>query len=188
MNKYKIAFLAGILSVFAVAGVALANPSFFNGTVQTATATTTYAVIGSGLGTTTLIYNTYSNNSNATGTPTGSKPGLKADSIAFLVRDIASSSSAVLHITFEYSQNGTDWYQNYIPLSGFTTATSTNALGVPYNFTMTYASSTLAGAVNSVDTAILQIPVPTQDVRAVLTSTGATSSVWAQFVPTEQAQ
>lgn len=171
-NKFKIAISVGILSLlsaFLIVRISHANPAAFSTGVQTAAATTSPAYMGIGTGTSTLTYN-----SSISGNP------LKPDSSALLIQFAASSTSAVLNISIQYSQDGIDWYNDNISNNVATTTIPIN-LSVASSYTWKAAGTATTGV-------IINVPTPTRYVRAVSSLTGAAGAVWEQFVPNKQIQ
>lgn len=188
MNRTKlIVIAAAILALFGGASLVLANPTFIGPTVQTANATTTPAYMTPGTATTTLVYNSRNDTTNPVTGPTKSN-SVKADSVTFLIALTGSSTLSTAKVTFEYSNDGIDWYQNYLPLFGFSTSTVSTVFQNPIAFTFPFASTTVGGAAGAatIDRIAVTVPVPVNDVRAVVTLTGANAAVFAQFVPIKQ--
>jgi hypothetical protein len=187
-TKLNIAFATtmAVGLVLALGATAFAS-SFFSGTVQTATATSTVAYMTPGTATSTLTYNTYTNTNVATATPSTTNYSA-ATSVTFLGQFTGSSTSAVIHITPEYSQDGLDWYQGYGLLDGFATTTNrTMAYAYVDSISVPYASTTVdQTSSSSIDRFAVNIPVPTKDVRLVVTLTGANGAFWGQVIPTKQ--
>lgn len=179
INKHKVGFsvLASVLAIFAVifftsTGTAHANPSSVSATVQTATATTSPAYMTPGTATSTLTFDAYANTGYG---------GLNtiADKAALLMQFTGSSTSAVLGIKYEYSQDGIDWYTNFmLGPAGLSTTTAVTNLATPTSITWTYSAAT--------PKAIITVPTPTRYVRAVFSITGANGSIWAQVAPVKE--
>lgn len=188
MNHFKTKMVAiGIaaLALFGVAGIAY-GASYFSATVQTSAATSTPAYMTPGNATSTLTYNTLTNTSVATATPSGSQAATKAEFVYLAGQLTGSSTSAVIHITPEYSVDGIDWYQGYGLVVNISTTTPnpTYAYGTVDSINLPYASTTVGGlSASSVDRFLVKIPVPTKDVRLVVTLTGANAAFWGQIVP-----
>lgn len=193
INKFKVGVVSAIalagIALFALAGTASAA-YYFSGTVQTATATSTPAYMTPGTATSTLVYNTYTNTNVATATPSGSNAPSTATSVTLLGQLTGSSTSAVIKITPEYSFDGIDWYQGYGLLGLYATSTPNPTLSYSNvdSLTIPFASTTVGGAsgTQSIDHFAITIPVPTKDVRFVVTLTGANAAFWGQVVPTKQ--
>jgi hypothetical protein len=182
-RKLKIAAVtAAILAGISLGSVAFAA-SYFSGTVQTATATSTPAYMTPGTATTTLVFNTLTSTSVATATPSNSSNTPKADFVDLLVQLQGSSTAADLHIGYEYSQDGLDWYQDFLPQGGYSTTTQTQTPALD-SISVLAASTTYDGTgKTNFDNFVVSVPVPTKDVRIVLTLTGANAAVWAQVIP-----
>lgn len=162
LQKILITIGASLVVLFG-ATAAHANALIFPKTVQTATATSTTSFLTPGAGTTTLTYDSYQNG-----------PNRKADSATLLVQLQASSTSSVLGIKIQYSQDGIDWYGDNLQV-----ATSSTNIATDNSYSWTAASTA------SLNKAIV-FPVPTRFSRAVFTDTGANASIWAQVVPAVQ--
>jgi len=184
MKKY-ILIVIGLLFVtsYLVVDNAKANPSRIStpSSCASATATTTLSYVRAGTATTTLTCDT---SKNGVGVDTFEKAYLA-------LQHTATSTSSILDIRFEYSQDGVDWYaSNIFDQTGLSTTTA----GIIYDVGTTYhrlnfASSTnaCADAVianNNLNCHMIPVPVPTRYVRAVFTAPAgaANSGVWAQFI------
>lgn len=175
------ALLAATL-LFMFASPIHANPGGFPPGAKSAVATSSVNFLTPGTGTTTTTYDSY--NINGTNQPT---TGLTSDtdSATLLVQFVGSSTSAVLGISYEYSQDGVDWYKDSTTLSTTTVAAN---ITTPNSLSWTYAGLTLGGAggTSATTTRILSVGTPTRYVRAVFTMTGANGAIWDQFVPKKQ--
>lgn len=179
VNIKKIAAYVGVtaFAIMAVLGigaittkVANANPSFTAPTAQTAAATSTLAYMTPGTATTTLVYDAYASSTASGGL------ALKADNVALGIQFTASSSSSVLATAIEYSEDGIDWYRDFVFGTVGTATTSTVvALTSPVSLTMSGTSKSL-----------VLIPTPTRYTRFTFSLTGANGGVWAQAIPTKQ--
>lgn len=188
MTRNKIiAFIAGALALFGGAGIAFANPFYFGPTVQTSVATSTPVYMTPGNATTTLVYNSSTDSTNPTAVSTKTN-AVKADSVTFLFALTGSSTVSVANVTFEFSNDGIDWYQNELPIFGYSTTSQTFVPTTPLSMNLQFASTTVGGAAgtSAVDRIAVTVPVPTKDVRAVVTLKGANAAVWQQFVPIKQ--
>jgi len=169
-----------VTALFAFSMRASANPSFFIAGPAVQTATSTQTTIGPGFATTTLVCDLQSSTC-------GTSSAVVADSVTLLYQLTASSSATVANIAIERSQDGIDWYQSNV----IDTATTTLPVVIttPITYTFPFATTTVGGAspvgVTRVNK-VLNVPVLTRYTRAVFTTTGATSSVWAQWVPKRQ--
>lgn len=179
MKKYLYSILGLVLAgSLGFAIVAKANPSYFSPTIVSAIATSTVSFLTPGTGTTTLQYDTYN---------TGNT--YKTNTAALLTQFTGSSTSAILGISFEYSQDGIDWYKNYvIDPNGQSTTTPSITFGPPSSISWKYAtvvigSSTVATATS---TAVITVPTPTRFVRAVYSMTGANGAIWDEWVPNKE--
>lgn len=174
------------VTAFSLFYVAKANPSFFN-RFQTATATTTMAVLVPGISTTTLVADL--GNSAAQG----------ADSGVLALQFLGSSTASTLRVAFEYAQ-GTDcvtfptqcdWYADRtLPI-----ASSTGVSLTPSQlYTLDFASSTVGGiAMTPANggrlTRIFPFATPTRYVRAVISMpvNSLNGMIWAEFIVKRQA-
>jgi hypothetical protein len=147
-----------------------------------------------GTATTTLVQPAYQN---------GNSSGL--NSATLLVQYTGSSTLSVLNIAFEYASassgvncqinpNACDWYKDTLFGAGSPISTSTSAnpigLNTPNSYTLTFSSSTLAGAagISSRTTRILNVQTPAQYVRAVITMPVGSfpGALWAEWLPVKQ--
>lgn len=159
-----------------------ANPGGFPPGAKTANATTTVAYVGIGLATSTVTYDAY--NISGTNEPTTGVVS-DTDSASLLVQFAGSSTSAVLNISYEFSQDGIDWYRDSTSISTSTIPENVNlANSLSWTFTGT-PSGGIAGTV-ATTSRIFTVLTPTRYVRAVFSLTGAAGAVWAQFVPKKQ--
>lgn len=144
--------------------VALANPSQPGVFVQTATATSSFAYLTLNA-TSTLTY-------DASASIAGGQ-SLLANRAAFLLQSTASSTASVLTVSFQYSRDGSDWYDDSANI-----ATTSAAVSVLPGRTY------VVGAVGTTRAnRIIMIDTPTRYVRAQIVSTTATSSIYAEIVP-----
>ena len=190
-KNYKALFLTAIAGILVLGGLGFAGIAaasvYFSGGVTTSAATTTPAYMTPGTGTTTPVYNTYANSNNPTANVTGTIPASAATFVTLLGAFTGSSTVSTLKITPEYSQDGIDWYQGYgitVPIST-TTPNPTYAYSYVDSVTLPFASTTSNGAAGVQPTMrfALKFPVPTKDVRFVVTLTGANGAFWGQVVP-----
>ncbi len=157
-----------IIGVFALAilsgyKIVSANSSYFvPSTYLTTTATTTRTQLFPGTATTTFAYDTYSGGI--------AQP---ADTATLLLQQTASSAPALLSVTFEYSQDGVDWYGDSLDI-----ATTSIFVSMAQNTTYQWQSSSTA-----VQKKAITVKTPTRYVRALFSASNATTSVWAQIVP-----
>lgn len=170
------------------AATAYANPFYAGPAASSATATSTQAFLTVGVATSTTIYDSYeqygTNQQNA-GNIT------LPDSVAVLVNGVASSTSSVINVACEYSNNyngvtgNGDWYQNEIYPA---TSTGPLTVAVPLSFSFQYAASTLGGIAlpGTRFQKVVECPMPTRFVRAIVSVTGANASVFVGFVPKKQ--
>jgi len=178
--------LMGMLSFI---GSAHANPYFVGSKAATATASSTQASIPVGLGTTTVVYDSY----EAFGTNETNQGNLTIpNAVALALNGRASSTATVVNIACEYSDNwnGTngDWYQNDLAV-----ATSTPLdVSVPLTISFKVSTSTLGGVTIPTSGSFINFqkmvtcPIQTRFVRAVITTTGANAMLYAQWLPEKQ--
>jgi hypothetical protein len=184
--RYFGPIIVALTFVFGVAGIALANPSFFaNGTSTNNAASTTPAFMGAGTGTsTTPVFDAYAQARSGVTT--------KADSASLLTQFCASSTATVLNTGVEYSQDGIDWYQNYVldPSQLAATTSPTYTLVTPFSYSKKFASTSLNGAIQSPANSCVNlaevIPTPFRFTRVVNSMTGGNGSVWSQLVPVKE--
>lgn len=177
--------LAGAIALLGFAATAHANPSYFAAATSTAAATTSPTYLTAGASTTTTpVYDAYAQTTNGGVTA-------KADYAGLLLQFTASSTNSVLNANVEYSQDGIDWYRNFV-LDPMQTGTTTSpwALLSPFSLSWKFASSSVGGiAVASTtnrSTAAVLIPTPFRYARVVLSLTGGNGAVWAQLVPIKE--
>lgn len=132
--------------------------------VNTAAATTTVAYITPGTATTTLTYDSLF---------------AASDQAVLLTQFAASSTSSVLNITMQYSQDGIDWYGDNLLVS--TNSTSTPAKSIQIGNTYTWTA-----AVTATTSKAIFIPTPTRYTRVQYSMTGAAGAVWGSMVAKKQ--
>lgn len=187
MKKTLISIIAAFMAIFGAAGTAFANPSGFATATSTAAATTTLKYMTPGTATTTTpVYDAYAQTTNGGFTT-------KADYAALLLQFTASSTNSTLNAAVEYSQDGIDWYRNFLidpNQIGTTTVNATFALLNPFSFSWKFASSTTIKGVGYTNadqsTAALLIPTPLRYTRVVFAETGANGAVWASLIPIKE--
>lgn len=163
--------LALVFGMFVAVGLLLyafgahANPSDFT-TVKSAASTTTVTYIVSGGNATTTPYDAL-NGDNA------------ADSAVLLTQFAASSTSSVLGIKIQYSQDGIDWYDDNLLESTNSTTSPTYSMQIPNTYSWTAVGTATSSKA-------IAVPTPTRYVRAVYTMTGAAGAVWNQMVVKKQ--
>src|SRR5215204_1234627 len=186
MRKTIPTALFAAIALFGVAGTASANSSYFAIGTSTSAATSSPAYMTPGTGTsTTPVFDAYAQTSSGGVTS-------KADVMGLLVQLTASSSATVLNASVEYSQDGIDWYRNFVvdPNQTGTSTAPIFSVGNPYSFRWQFASSTVGGgavaSTSNKSTAALLIPTPFRYTRVVFSLTGAAGAVWAQLVPIKE--
>jgi hypothetical protein len=166
-------------------GMAHANPSSFaNGVTTGNAASTSPAYMTPGAGTsTTPVFDAYAQTMSGGATS-------KVDQAALLVQFTASSTTSVLNIAVEYSQDAIDWYRNYIIDPTQVGTTTALGIGTPFSTTWKFASSSVGGAVvpanSNRSTATILVPTPLRYTRIVASMTGANGAVWMQLVPIKE--
>src|SRR5215207_850826 len=186
MKRYLSTAVLSVIALFAVAGTAQANPSYFGVGTTTSAATSSPAFMTPGTGTsTTPVFDSYAQTLNGGVTS-------KADVVGLLVQLTGSSTATILNATVEYSQDGIDWYRNFVidpNQTGTSTAPVFN-IANPFSFSFKFASSTVGGgavaSTSNRSTAALLIPTPFRYTRVVFSLTGAAGAVWAQLVPIKE--
>jgi hypothetical protein len=186
MRKTLSTALSGVIALFGFTGLALANPSSFATAISTSAATSSPSYMTPGRATTTTpVYDAYSQTANGGFTS-------KADYAGLLVQFSASSTASILGITAEYSQDGIDWYQDFVvdPNQIATSTGPTFSLVNPFAFSWKFASSTLGGispsSTSNRATAALLVPTPFRYTRLVFSMTGGNGAVWASLLPIKQ--
>lgn len=164
MKKYLIAIaILGFISGFTY--TVKANPVFLPPTTQTATATSTQVQVHPTVAAATLLYDAYQ-----VGNPTA------AEGAALLIQATASSAPSTINITFQYSQDGVDYYGD-----GYKFGTTTNPINVSTVKSIFWNPGTTATSSRIVD-----FYTPTRYTKVSVTGTVATTSVWMQIVPQKQ--
>lgn len=167
LKSKAFAVLALVLATYLMLGMftlqtRAAAPDF--NVVSTAAATTTVAYITPGTATTTLTYDSLFTAS---------------DQAVLFTQFAASSTSSVLNITAQYSQDGIDWYGDNLLVS--TNSTSTPAKSIQIGNTYTW----LAAGTATTSKAVF-IPTPTRYTRVQYSMTGANGAVWGSMVAKKQ--
>jgi hypothetical protein len=186
-NHKRIALIVTVIAGLSLAaGTALANPSYFaRGVTTNSAASTTPAYLTPGTATsTTPTFDAYAQTNNGGAT-------FKADSAGIVQQFCASSTATVLNTSVEYSQDGIDWYRNFVFDPSQTGTTSVNRnLVTPYSISQTFASSSLQGtpiaANNKCTYSAFTIPTPFRYTRVVSSMTGGNGSIWNQLVPLKE--
>lgn len=180
--KYFLVIISAIV-IFGFSAFAYANPLYEGSSARSAAATTTVSYLLPGVATSTSpLYDSYEQ--SGTNEKNGGNFTIP-DSVAILLQGVASSSSSVMNIACEFSDDNVDWYQNEIYPA---TTTSPQNVSAPATFTFTYASTTIGGVVRATNifSKLVECPVPLRYVRAVITDTGAGFSIWSSIVPLKQ--
>lgn len=188
MNKLtKIALAIVAIAGLSIGTIAYANPSAFGGKVRTGnTASSTPAFVVAGVSTsTTPTYNAYSQ------TVSGGKT-TKADRATLAVQFAASSTATTLNLAIEYSNDGIDWYRNFVlDTNQMGTTTTPFNLLTSNSITWKFASSTVGGAAltnanSATGTAYMIIPTPAQYTRVVGSMTGGNGALWMEITPIKE--
>lgn len=171
-NAWEIGAIVSLLLAIAViflipVGLAHANPLRFPATAQSAAATTTVTYLTSSTATTTLFtYDTYANGGGTQAT----------DKAVLNVQLAASSTSSVLDVTVEHSQDDIDWYQDELSVPS---SAGLQTITVPNSFVWTAAGTATSSK------AVL-VPTPERYLRVKASISGASGAVWAQLVGQKQ--
>lgn len=176
-QKYISAMLGICLMAVAVlVGVvrtAYASPQYVAPTVQTNAATSSpqLLIVGTA-GTSTLQYDSY--------TPLSTTANYIASKVALALQLQGSSTATVFTLNTEYSNDGIDWYRNFV-------TGSTTSFASANSITWTNASTTLGGLTQPfLNKQMLLLTAPTRFVREVVSVTGANGSVWMQMIPVKE--
>lgn len=164
-----IGFIALSVLFFGVGHEAKAQPSSLALQTQAA-ATSTFAFMAVGLGTTT-----YQFDSNGAFSATKIPNMQPIDRTSLYIQFAASSSASTLVVTPQWSNNNIDWYGFNTGLSGSPTATGVISLAstsVTYQYT--------PGAAGTTTTVILLPDVPAQHERVVYSEIGANGSIYSE--------
>lgn len=165
--------MAGILGACIVIAAALslfvfrvhANPSDLNQSNALATTTLSFLTAGS-----TIVTETYDSYGGGVGEPNAS------ESAVLLTNFTASSTSSVLAIKLQYSQNNIDWFDdNLLQTSLNSTTSPLYNLGTNNSYTWTALGTTVASKA-------ITVPTPVRYVRAVYTVTGANAAVYKVII------
>lgn len=174
--------LAVAAFILLTGSVAHANQSFFASGVTThGAASTSPAYMTPGTGTsTTPVYDAYAQTCGGGRTS-------KADQAGLLVQFNGSSTSAVLSLAVEYSQDGVDWYRNFVIDPAQAGTTTPLSVVSPFAISWKYAAAVLGGAgVSGTSTAAFAVPTPFRYTRVVASITGANGAAWMQLVPVKE--
>lgn len=161
MKKYIIAAI--VLFGVGIAFTAEANPITFPVAQSSASATSSVVYMTPGLATTTLTFDSYASSIN-----------YGQNDVTLLVQETASSTSSVLNVAIEYSQDGIDWYGDAV--NRYSTTTPAYSLNTVNSFTWTAAGTTRTGRA-------IRLESPVRYIRATFSNTGAGLGLWASFQP-----
>lgn len=177
--------------LFVNASFARANPSLFvsntsnSVTANAVNATTTVAYMSAGRGTTTIALNG------------GIGSGAALDSAKLILYRNANGTGAATNIAFEFSPSCyatyPEWFADKTNFGGGTTTQQLLGFTGGNQIVWQYSTTTIGGVLetggtNSVDKITLDVPTPTNCVRAVLTVPvgAASSSIWGEIVGKKQ--
>lgn len=168
--------MKSILTGIALATLALISAPFahastlqFTPQVQSAVATTTLTFIASGGSATTTALDAFAQGQ------------IRAiDQGVLLWQNTASSTSTVVGVTTQYSQDGIDWYSDDLSLPTLATTSQPFSINTPVSFTLKAAGTAVALHATLVR-------FPTRFIREVFSVTGAADAIWWQFIPLRQA-
>lgn len=181
LSKIKIVVAIAVMATtFFVATPKASAALYFGTATSTSAATSTINFMTPGTGTTTLTFDAFA----GYGVNTQYSPAYAVALIDFT----GSSTSSILGIAAEYSQNGTDWYRNtLIEPSQIGTTTQAINLNTTNTYNLKYAVESLGGnaATTTYDARIISLPIFTRYLRLVNTITGANGSLYETFVPTK---
>lgn len=194
-KQFEIGAALALFCALALAAIVLtqgaptveANPTGFScpayGPGGTASTSVTYMTPG--LATTTLVFDTYC--ISGTNQPnTGNLFGVAY--LALLTQLTASTTGTVLNKSVEYSQDGTDWYQDNLNLN-FATTSPVAQLATPQSSQWQFASSTVGGTPNRGNLVgkVERIYAPTRFVRVIYSlGAGSNGAVWGEILPTKE--
>lgn len=131
---------------------------------STAAATTTASFITAGVSTTTLTYDSLFTAS---------------DKAVLLTQFAASSTSSVLNIGVQYSQNGIDWFDDELLESVNSTSTPVKSIQVANTYSWTAVGTATSSKA-------IYIPTPARFTRVQYSMTGANGAVWGAMVAKKQ--
>lgn len=185
MNKKIIyilgAFVALMSIVYLSGSKAHANPSIFpsHSSCVTAVSTTSISYMTAGTATTTLTCDSYT-------LQVGQPDNYAINSAVLATQYSASSTASILNMTYEYSNDGIDWYSN--DLSAQATTSPVQNIQTAQSFTWPFASSTPNGsspAGTNLSKKVVTLPVPSRYVRVVYTVPvgAAAGGIWAEILP-----
>ena len=183
MKKIVIALI--VIIGLAVTGFVYANTSLFSQAAKTSTATTTPSYMTAGAATTTLTFDSWAR-SGTNQTDQGNT--LAIDSAVLLLQQTSTSTPSTLRWTYEFSQDGIDWYADSIDLT--TNATTTITVRTFKEYSWVFASSTPGGVKNPLNRALkmVDVPTPLRFTRAIiyLAPASAAADVYAEIQPKQE--
>ncbi len=168
MKKYIIGLIALLVVLFGGVAYVSANPNYFSTGSQTSSATTSPTWMGPGtFATTTLTFDSYAG-------LVGSSRSIAG--LTLLIAHTASTSNSVMTAAVQYSQDCIDYYDDN------NTPATTTVQGISGASSYTFAGNVFSSTTRH----MLRIPPATRCVRAQFSASVASSSLWAQFVPTRE--
>lgn len=176
---------AFVLSGFGFAPAAHANPSYIaTGTTTNSVASSSPVYMGIGTATSTLTYDSYAAKVQSN--------SFKADAAILAIQFAGSSTATTLNINEEYSNDGIDWYKNYLvdPFN-FSATTTLITIGSSNTLSWKFASSTTGGkaltnANSATSTGVFNLSTPMRFVRVILSMAGGGGAVWGQILPIKE--
>lgn len=168
MKKIIIASVSLVLIGVIFIGIKVdANALFFLPTVTSSAATSSpsYITTAGVNASATTTFDAYAN-----GSPRA------ANYATVFSQFVASSTSSVFTVRIQYSQDGVDWYSDFINIS--TTTNPTN-IATEKSYTFTAVSTATTSKAFKVET-------PTRYMRVVNNVSGAAGGVWTQIIPTRE--
>src|SRR3990167_10772370 len=179
MKKYLIAFVLvlGVISLAFFSKEADPNPDQIL-TKATAAATTTVTYIAAGTATTTLSWDTQEDG------------GFSVDEATLNIMFAATTTTSILNIQVQHSQNGIDWFPGAPGnVTAYATSSTPFDIGTIQTVSYRFSSTTqdqiaVTDARSATSTRATRIPVPERYVRAIFSidPAGGNGAFWAQFV------
>lgn len=189
LKTYISTFVALVLfAVAAFAFTAYANPGYWGGKQQTATASTTLAYLSPGAATTTLTYDTFEFDS----TKNVNKSRTDAKDATLLFQYTASGTEPRLNVRLEYSNDNIDWYPLAVPTTAVATDTPVTRFS-EYQFALSTTTAATDGNLGSgtagrVHQALKIDDIPTRYIRAIfyVPAAGGNGGLYAEFIPRKE--
>lgn len=185
-------FVLMLVVILAFALPAYANPWFTGKQARTAAATTTQVTLVPGQATSSPIYDAYEvGGTNQINSGDISLP----DFVSVLLAGRSTTTASQVSVTCEFSDNyntvtgNGDWFQNEI-YDATTTGPQNIDAPISQRFTYSSSSNAIGGAAVTATSDRFQklviCPTPLRFTRAIVTTTGATSSLWIAIIPKKQ--